>query len=186
MILEHFLLSVNETNCYIVACNQTREAAVIDPGEWNRQLASFVTDQKLALKWVLVTHGHTDHTGGIEEIKRNIAGVRIAAYAAFPGADRPLSEGNKLQIGKLTLKVLETPGHTQDSLAFVLGCDIFSGDALFAGSVGSTNDKQSFIQLVQSIRGKLFSLGDDMVIHPGHGPATTVQIERLFNPFFIR
>jgi glyoxylase-like metal-dependent hydrolase (beta-lactamase superfamily II) len=85
MILEHFLLSINETNCYIVACTETGEAAVIDPGEWNDQLAGFLHEQKLSLRWVLITHGHADHTGGLEALKRDYPEPHIAGHKRFGG-----------------------------------------------------------------------------------------------------
>jgi glyoxylase-like metal-dependent hydrolase (beta-lactamase superfamily II) len=111
--------------------------------------------------------------------------VHFAAHALFPVADLRLKEGDTVQVGKLNLRVLETPGHTADSLSFVLGNDVFCGDALFAGSVGGTNSREEYATLIQSIRSQLLPLGDDMVLHPGHGPATTVLIERLFNPFLM-
>lgn len=159
MILEHFLLSVNETNCYVVACTQTGEAAVIDPGEWNGQLAGFVNTQKLSLKWILLTHGHSDHTSGIEALKASSPGIQIAAHGSSESAERKLAEGDSIKIGKLTVRVFETPGHTQDSLSFVLGCNVFCGDALFAGSVGGTSNRMEFEQLIQSIQRKALRAG---------------------------
>ena len=185
MILEHFLLSVNETNAYIIACTETSEAAVIDPGEWNGLMAGFIKDQKLSLKWALITHNHSDHTGGIEAIRQGYPSVHTAAHALFPNTDLHLAAGDTVQVGKLNLRVLETPGHTADSLAFVVGNDVFCGDALFAGSVGGTGSRQEHAQLIRAIRKELLPLGDDMVLHPGHGPATTVLIERLYNPFLV-
>jgi len=185
MILEHFLLSINETNAYIVACTETGEAAVIDPGEWNSQLAGFLLDQKLTLKWALITHGHADHTGGIEAIRQSYPEVKIAAHPLFSGSDLRLTRKTAVPVGKLSLRVLETPGHTADSISFAVGNDVFCGDALFAGSVGGTNSPEEYTMLIQSIRQQLLPLGDDMVLHPGHGPATTILIERLFNPFLM-
>ncbi|MCX6641356.1 MAG: MBL fold metallo-hydrolase [bacterium] len=184
MILEHFLLSVNETNCYIVACGKTREAVIIDPGEWNDQIAQFISDHTLVLKMILITHDHSDHTGGLQEIvaKTNIP---IAAHSLNSKAVKPLKDGDVLPVGELKIKTLETPGHTADSITFVVGCEIFCGDLLFAGSVGGTPDQESFEREIQSIKEKILTLGDDMVLHPGHGPATTVQVERIFNPFLM-
>ena len=184
MILEHFLLSVNETNCYIIACSDTRKATIIDPGEWNNQIADFLSQQDLKLDSVLITHGHTDHTGGIKSLKKAMD-ITVAAYNKGPSTDRTIADGDIVDVGKLKIKVLETPGHTNDSISFVIGCEIFCGDVLFAGSVGGTSEKKSFEREIRSIREKILPLGDDMMIHPGHGPSTTVQIERLFNPFLI-
>ncbi|RJP79559.1 MAG: MBL fold metallo-hydrolase [Candidatus Zixiibacteriota bacterium] len=184
MILEHFLLSVNETNCYVLGCRESGQAAIIDPGEWNEQLAAFLRDQKLTPRVVLLTHGHTDHTGGVSDLKRS-ASATVAAHPDNPLVEKPLRQGNVVEVGTLKLKVVEVPGHTEDSLAFAIGSEVFAGDALFAGSVGGTPDREAFERLTRSIREKLFSLGDDMVIHPGHGPATTVLIERVFNPFLM-
>ncbi len=185
MILEHFLLSINETNAYIVACSATAKAVIIDPGEWNEQIADFVSAHNLILESALITHGHHDHTGGLEELKRVVPGIQVASHPNGPKPDRVLSDGDIITVGQLKLKVHETPRHTDDSLTFVVGCDVFCGDLLFAGSIGGTDDRESFDREVQSIRQKILPLGDDMIVHPGHGPATTVGIERLFNPFLI-
>ncbi len=184
MILEQFLLSINETNCYVIGCTDTGAAAVIDPGEWGGQPAAFLREQGLNPVWILLTHGHADHTGGVEQLRKE-SNARVAAHPGISFADLPLQEGMTVEVGKLKLRVLETPGHTRDSLTFVIGTDAFSGDALFAGSIGGTKDEPEDRLLRQSIWEKIFSLGDDIVVHPGHGPATTVLIERLFNPFFL-
>ena len=184
MILEHFLLSVNETNCYVIACSDTNEAAVIDPGEWNDQISSFLSEHGLDLKLVLITHSHHDHTGGLEALKKEW-NVSVAASPGGTSTDRELADGDIVEVGNLRIKVLETPGHTEDSLTFVIGCDVFCGDLMFAGSVGGVSDQESFDREICSIRDKILPLGDDMILHPGHGPATTVQLERIFNPFLI-
>lgn len=185
MILEHFLLSVNETNCYVLACSDTNQAAIIDPGEWNDQMADFLSQHGLDLRLVLITHAHQDHTGGLDDLKK-VLDVPIAGSAGGSSYDRTLADGDIVEVGQLKIKVLETPGHTDDSLTFVVGCDVFCGDLIFAGSVGGVPDNASFDREVSSIRDKILPLGDDMVIHPGHGPATTIQLERLFNPFLIQ
>ena len=184
MILEHFLLSLNETNCYVIACSDTNKAAIIDPGEWNDQIAEFLAQQELELSAILITHDHQDHTGGIAAIS-SLMDVQIAGHPQGTHQSVSLSDGDKFELGNLKIKVLETPGHTADSLTFVVGCDVFCGDLIFAGSIGGVPDKESFEQEVQSVREKIFPLGDDMVLHPGHGPATTVLIERTFNPLLI-
>jgi glyoxylase-like metal-dependent hydrolase (beta-lactamase superfamily II) len=184
MILEQFLLSTNETNCYVIACNDTQEAAIIDPGEWNEQLAEFLTSHELHLKSILLTHSHHDHVGGLDNIREQFD-VVVAGSSLNAMTDEHLEEGDIFDVGQLKMKVLETPGHTNDSLTFVIGCDVFCGDLMFAGSIGGTSDQAWHDLEIQMIREKIFPLGDDMLLHPGHGPATTVVIERLFNPLLI-
>jgi glyoxylase-like metal-dependent hydrolase (beta-lactamase superfamily II) len=185
MILEHFLLSINETNCYIIGCKDTNTAAVIDPGEWNERLSGFLTDMDLKLETVLITHNHQDHTGGIDALRAEFSDAKVMGRTPGSYGGRELKDGDVFEVGQLQVKVLATPGHTEDALSFVVGGDIFCGDLIFAGSIGGTSDRESFDRVVQSIRQKILTLGDDMVLHPGHGPATTVGIERLFNPFLI-
>lgn len=186
MILEHFLLSINETNAYVIACSVTRKAALIDPGEWNDEIYNFIFSQKLNLDYALITHSHHDHTGGIDVLRKAISTVCIAAHPDGPSPDLSLTDGDVVEIGNLKAKVHATPGHTEDSLTFVVGNDVFCGDLLFAGSIGGTTDRESFYKEIRSIRQKIIPLGDDMILHPGHGPATTVGIERLFNPFLMQ
>ncbi|TKJ41477.1 MBL fold metallo-hydrolase [candidate division LCP-89 bacterium B3_LCP] len=185
MIIEHFLLSVNETNSYIVACSETRSAVIIDPGEWSPQMAEFVNQQELEVESILITHAHYDHTGGVQALREQYAGVQVYSHASDDLKDGNVSDGDVLELGKLKIRVFETPGHTDDSITFVVGCDVFCGDLLFAGSVGGTPDDEHFYEEIKSIREKIIPLGDDMLVHPGHGPATTIAIERLYNPFLM-
>jgi hydroxyacylglutathione hydrolase len=184
MILEQFLLAVNETNSYIIACSRSHEAVIIDPGEWNDQLAAFLTEHNLELKWVLLTHGHSDHTAGLKEITGKVK-IPVFGHAANPFVTKAVIDGEMITIGELKIKAIETPGHTQDSITYVVGNEVFCGDLLFAGSVGGTPDQASFEQEIRSIKEKVIVLGDDIILHPGHGPASTVQIERIFNPFLM-
>ncbi len=184
LIIQPFLLDIEENNCYILVCARTRTAAVIDPGEWNVSLETFIRDQRVTLRWVLLTHGHADHVGGIAEVKK-LHQVQVMGSKLSRFADRKLGDGETVELGALKVQGWEIPGHTEDSMAFVVERTIFSGDALFAGSVGGTSDAQRFAQQAKAIKEKIFPLGDDCVVLPGHGPATTVRIERLFNPFLL-
>jgi glyoxylase-like metal-dependent hydrolase (beta-lactamase superfamily II) len=185
MIIEQFLLSVNETNSYIIGCSETKTAAVIDPGEWNERLSGFLSELDLTLEAILITHSHYDHISGIEALRAEINGAQVMGHTGGTFCDRELKEGDIVEVGLLQIRVLETPGHTDDSLTFVVGLNVFCGDLMFAGSIGGTSDRESFDLEVQSIRQKILPLGDDMVVYPGHGPATTVGLERMFNPFLI-
>jgi hydroxyacylglutathione hydrolase len=172
MILRHFLLDVNETNCYLVACPETREAAIIDPGEPCRELEALVEEEALRPVFVVVTHDHFDHTGGVS-----------AVVSRFGVRGRGVREGDSLKVGNLEFTVLETPGHTPDSISLAVRDAIFTGDALFAGSVGGTTSQENFEQEIDHIRSKILSHSRGTRLFPGHGPPSTVAIEATFNPF---
>ncbi|MFH1861402.1 MAG: MBL fold metallo-hydrolase, partial [bacterium] len=184
MIVEHFLMTINETNCYVLACSETGEAAIIDPGEWSEETKAFFQRYQFQLKWILLTHGHPDHVGGIEEIKKEFD-VPVVAHAECSSVEKAVADGDVIELGALKIKVIATPGHTPDSICFMVGKDLYCGDTLFAGSVGGVPNQKSYQLELKSIREKLLPLGDDMVLYPGHGPATTVFLERLYNPFLL-
>ncbi|HEX2239762.1 MAG TPA: MBL fold metallo-hydrolase, partial [Actinomycetota bacterium] len=159
----------------------------------------------LTVKAIVATHAHFDHVIAAERL-RDLTGAPFHMHAAdrplldwfqesgrfFLGADLPpppevdtdAKEGDKLAAGEVSLEVLHTPGHSPGSISLVSGTTVFAGDTLFAGSVGRTDlPGGSSTALVESVRQKLFPLGDDVVVYPGHGPASTVEQERRLNPF---
>jgi len=199
-------------NCYILGCEKTKEAAVIDPGDDTDQILLALAEEKLKVKYILNTHGHFDHVGGNRKMKE-ATGAKIvihpldapmlshlAAAAASWGMaaeDSPLpdqlaEEGDTLSFGTVTLKVIHTPGHTPGGISFLVskpglgneGGKIFVGDTLFAGSIGRTDfPGGDFATLISAIKNKLFKLGDDVVVYTGHGPETTIGREKRSNPF---
>jgi len=192
-----------DTNCYVV--HSDREAVVIDPGGEAEEILSYLDSRNLKLHMVLNTHLHFDHIQGNADLVK-AAGVKVLAsprdaflletelggggMMGFPRT--PLFPMDDLEEGELTVldttcKVLATPGHSPGSVSFyfeTLGA-VFVGDLLFYRSVGRTDfPGSSERELMRSVRTKIFTLPEDTVVYPGHGPETTVGQERLNNPFF--
>jgi hydroxyacylglutathione hydrolase len=191
-------------NGYVVACRETRRAAYIDPGDEASELLGFVKTEGLSLISILNTHGHMDHICGNRTVKQ-ICDVPIYLhrddeflysalrkqgqwfgldYEPAPSVDRYLEDEQTLRIGNLELRVHHTPGHSPGSVSLEVDDHIFCGDLIFAGSVGRTDLPGGAPRLLlRMIREKILPLGEDKVLHPGHGPSTTIGRERLTNPF---
>ena len=178
-----------QTNCYILACKDTLEGVVIDPGDEVLRITREISQNGIRIKYILITHGHIDHIGGVEDVKRiTKAPVLIHPYDAqglrIP-PDGALEEGQKLHVGAYTLEVFHTPGHSPGGVCFLAPGAVFTGDTLFAGSVGRTDfPGGSHERLIEGVRTKIFPLGDELRVYPGHGPASTIAAERRTNPFF--
>lgn len=193
-----------ETNCYIIADEKTNEGAVIDPGADGSLILDKIETSGLKLQYILLTHTHYDHIGAVAELKRatgaklavseeDAAGLtdgrwNLSAYGGSPveaaEADILLKDGDELLLGGQTIQVLSTPGHTKGGVCFLCGDELFSGDTLFALSVGRSDfPGGSMDMLVRSIQTKLMPLRDSVRVYPGHGPATTIGQEREGNPY---
>jgi hydroxyacylglutathione hydrolase len=194
-------------NGYVLACPVSREAAFIDPGDEAPKLLEWVERQELRLVVIVNTHGHLDHISGVGAVKarwdvpvclhpgdlklyQNLSQQAAwfgLSYPPAPPVDRLLHDGEIIQVGELTLKVHHTPGHSPGSVCLEVGEDVFCGDLIFAGSVGRTDlPGGSYETLMASIRERIMPLGDNWVLHCGHGPVTTVGAERQNNPFLRR
>lgn len=206
MILKCIPGGVFLTNCYIVGDEETNEGILIDPGEQMDEILSEIKDTGLKITKIVNTHTHIDHVAGVQQAKEEL-GVPFylhpeeepvlealpesaARYPQFgrvrvPKVDVYIEEGDEIEIGNLKAKVLHTPGHTWGSVCFVIDNHVISGDTLFAGSVGRVDltGGTSMRELVGSIKSKLMSLPDSYNVYPGHGPFTTIGIERRSNPF---
>jgi hydroxyacylglutathione hydrolase len=190
MIVKRFAVGWLSTNCYVVGCEETREAAVIDPGmeseKETEQILNFIKQNGFRIKYIINTHGHPDHTAGNAVIKE-ATGAPILIHESnseHVQADRKLRDGDVLQGGTFKLFVLHTPGHTPDGISLLGDNVVFTGDALFAGSVGRTDFVGgSFQELIRSIKTKLLCLPDSFKVYCGHGPSTTIGDEKKYNPF---
>jgi glyoxylase-like metal-dependent hydrolase (beta-lactamase superfamily II) len=194
-----------QENCYLYACPQTLEAVIIDPGDEAQRILQKIADLKLIPKYIINTHGHIDHICAIDAVSE-VYPVPLAIHPAdvymytdeisarIFGRQPPLvrrkpdillQEGDRLSFGTLTLEVLHTPGHTPGGICLLSSpyC-VFSGDTLFYRSIGRTDlPGGDHDQIVTSIRKKLYSLDDELVVFPGHGPQTTILEEKNENPF---
>jgi glyoxylase-like metal-dependent hydrolase (beta-lactamase superfamily II) len=198
-------VGIFQENCYLYACPQTREAVIIDPGDEPEQILKTIQELQLIPKYILNTHGHIDHIGAIDAVSE-VYPVPLAIHpadvymytdwrmATLFGRRAPLvqrkpdillKEGDRITFGTLTLEVLSTPGHTPGGVCFVSRpfC-VFSGDTLFYRGIGRTDlEGGNYEQLITSIRDKLYTLDDDLVVFPGHGQPTTILEEKHENPF---
>jgi hydroxyacylglutathione hydrolase len=176
-------------NCYIVGCKETKEAVVIDPGGDVPKIVSELVKKDLTVRYILNTHGHWDHTDGNDELKR-ITGAPLLTHAAdagksSDGTDGFLEEGQEIRFGTYCLRVLHTPGHSPGGVCFHSPGAVFSGDTLFAGSIGRTDlPGGSYEDLLDGVRKKLFCMEDNTRVYPGHGPLSTIGQEKRTNPFF--
>jgi glyoxylase-like metal-dependent hydrolase (beta-lactamase superfamily II) len=203
-------------NCYVVGDEESREAAVFDPGGDADQILRVLQDDDLQLKFIVNTHTHWDHVGGNQELQE-ATGAPIVAHekeakelgssskrAAMWGANSPNSsasrfirEGDELQVGSIQFHVIDLRGHSSAGLGFVFEGEVdlqdgkewrklvICGDALFAGSIGRTDFPGGDMELLlDNIRSKIFTLPEDTLVLPGHGPVSTVGRERQANPFF--
>ena len=170
-----------ENNCYVLICPRTQEGMIIDPAAQGEKILRAV--QGARVKYILITHGHMDHIGALEEVQeRTRAAVGIHeedARALRRNPDFFLQDGQNLTVGSLSLKVLHTPGHSPGGVCFLTGKILFSGDTIFPNGPGNTAIPRSdYQEILRSIHSKIFVLPDDTIIYPGHGLETTVGREK--------
>lgn len=191
-------------NCFILGCEETLRAAVIDPGDEADRILTSLAESQLTLEYIINTHGHFDHVGANKRLKdASNAPILIHALDApmlnqlaasasawgltienSPPPDRTIDEGDTVSVGNITLTVIHTPGHTPGGVSLKTQGHVFVGDTLFSGSIGRTDfPGGNFETLKASIQEKLFALDDDVQVYTGHGPQTAIGQERRYNPF---
>jgi glyoxylase-like metal-dependent hydrolase (beta-lactamase superfamily II) len=174
-----------EVNGYVVACSDTKEAIVIDPGEPSLKLLDQL--KGLKLRWLIATHGHPGHLAGKDALKE-ATGAETAmhvsdAKAFLRSADRYVTD-DELEFGKFKVKVVHTPGHTPGSLCLLVANHLFTGDTLLAGGIGREMPETDLRRQMMSIGTKLLSLPPATAVYPGHGPVTSLDQELRTNPIF--
>jgi hydroxyacylglutathione hydrolase len=202
-----FVVGLFSANCYVVSCKETLSSVIIDPGFGSKleaeEVFSYIVNNGLKVELIVCTHGHPDHTSGNELVKRRFevpicihendaymlgeSGRATAKFFGYnevsPPAESLLQDGDLVEIGNEFLKVLFTPGHSPGSITLLSERVLFSGDTLFAGSIGRTDfPGSSNSQMLDSLK-KLIRLPSLSLVYPGHGSETTMEVERQSNPF---
>lgn len=188
---------IYEANCYILVDEDTKDCVIIDAGGDADKIETAVESMSGKPKYVILTHGHFDHVGGVEEIcsEYNIPFYISRAdeeymekdssvFGTLPKASVYIKEGDTIKLGSYEIKVIETPGHTKGGLCFFVDNKVFTGDTLFQGSVGRTDFPGGDMnEIISSIKNKLLPLGDDVEVYPGHGPSSSIRFEKMRNPY---
>ncbi len=204
MLLKSIVVGPLEVNCFVLACEKTKEGIVIDPGDNVPGILDLIEEDGIRIKEIVATHGHFDHISRVKTLKEKLnvpfaiheddmfmveGLVEIASFLDIdtdesPEVDRHLQIGEPLTFGNESLDVIHTPGHAPGNVSLLWPGHALVGDVLFAGSVGRTDLEGSDpAVLIQSIREKLMTLPDETHVYPGHGPFTTIGRERVTNPF---
>ena len=187
------------TNVYLTWDEYTNKAFLVDPGSKLDKCVQSIKDKGLDLEYIILTHGHGDHTGGLEDFRKEFPDAKVVAgrrerkmlydrhMSMGKGgikADIEVSDGSTLEVGTMHLEFIECPGHTPGGISVLCDKILFAGDTLFFRSVGRTDlEGGDWDELQTSIRDKLFKLPEDTIVLPGHGEKTTIGYEQRYNPF---
>lgn len=194
-----------QTNAYLLGCDRTKKCLVIDPGEEGGKILKIMENDGYKLDMIVNTHGHYDHIGGNSFLKEK-TGAKIYIHEAdkeyltdenlclstwipnsedLVGADVLLKDGDKVATGDISLEVIHTPGHTPGCISLKGHDLLFSGDTLFAGSIGRTDlPGGDYNTIINSLKVKLAPLEDSLTVYPGHGPKSNLGYEKKNNPYF--
>ncbi len=205
MILKSFLSGPLSVNCYVAADEATKKAFIVDPGGHNINMVNYIKENNFDVEYIILTHGHGDHIGGVNDCKKEFPQAKLIANIndkkllenanlnmstlthGTPTeliADLYVSDGDTLTVGTMNLKLLHTPGHTPGGMCIAVGDVVFSGDTLFEQSIGRTDfPGSSYNAILSSIREKLFTLPNETKVYPGHMGVTTIGFEKENNPF---
>lgn len=208
MIIKNFIEPPIDNNNYLLIDEESKEAALVDCSSVDDRIWEELKNNNATLKYILLTHGHFDHIAGIRPdmgVATNHSKPQIVmnendldwlknankylpmfgmSEITIPTIDRFVEEGDILKLGNTEIKVIETPGHTQGGVCYLVDNNLFSGDTIFRESVGRCDlEGGDFDQIVESIEDKIFTLPEDVLIYPGHGKMTSVGWEKEHNRF---
>ncbi len=204
MIIKKLEVGPIMANCFILGCESTKEAVVIDPGDDADRILMELAKSDLKVKYLINTHGHFDHVGANKRM-REVTGAKLGIHPDdepmlgelsqsalmfgmsvenSPPADFLLNDGDDVTFGEITLKVIHTPGHSKGGICLYTKGHLFAGDTLFAGSIGRTDlPGGDYDALISSIKTKLLDLDEETTVYTGHGPETNIANEKRMNPF---
>jgi len=183
------------SNGYVFFLDGGRRAALVDPAGIPANLLRILRDGNYHLQYILITHKHADHCDATADVAAAFPNAQIVmhhldapAIGSLAGKALAVRDNEELPFGEdARIRMLHTPGHTDGSSSYIFKSNAFTGDTLFAGSIGGAyGDTSTYADILNSVRSKLFTLPDDTVVMPGHGPPTTIALEREHNPFFPR
>lgn len=195
MLVKSMEVGQLSTNCYVVTDENSLECAIIDPGAESGRILNYIEENSLKPVCIMLTHGHFDHTTGVDVIQSekdipvyiNKKDVLETGHASLKFSVRPFlryyGEGDEVRVGSLVFRVMETPGHSEGSVALVCEDAIFSGDTLFRGSCGRTDFEGGDMNAMLASLRRLAELEGDYEVFPGHADATSLDRERRFNPY---
>lgn len=204
MIVKRIPAGIYAANCYVLYSETENEGIVVDPGGDVDDIIKFIDENNIDIKYIVLTHGHGDHIGGVMDLKNKLnvdlliheadadmlkdANLNLSNIMAIGSIeitpDEFLNEEDVLEFGDVKLSVIHTPGHTLGGICLLSGDSLITGDTLFKGSIGRTDlEGGNYETIINSIREKLLVLPGYTTVYPGHGPETTIENERKNNPF---